>query len=287
MKVKEIFMRSDCPNNRELQAFGDNELDSTQHDQLMYHFEGCLKCRGRLGQLISMKRIMSRKIKFQTAPIRLKFSVVSKASSAGYEAPAGEESSSLHSLGFFDAAVPAGTHICFFYESEQERDRVISEYLEAGIQGGERCVGAVYGQKPLSLLKRLGEVDYKVNSALEREQLTIYASSRLFYPEGEFVPNEMINRLIQISKLTAKRGYPILRAFGDLGWIEEHPTECTKVMECEHRLNEEYFTLYPAVAICMYDMRSFNDAFLNQIFERHPYFIYEGEFKRNPSFVCA
>lgn len=280
-------MKSDCPGYQNLEEFADHELDSTRHEKLKHHFESCLKCRGKLEQLSFIKRITSAKITPQKAPICLKLSVVSMTSSSRYKEPAEDEASSLHSLGFSDAAIPAGTHICFFYESEQERGKIILDYLNAGIKGGESCFAALYDEKPDGLLDKLGDPGHKMPSELEQGQLIVYDSSRFYYPEGEFVPDNFINRLIQMSESASEKGYPILRGFGNASWLQERPAERTKIMECEHRVNEELFSICPIVAICMYDLRIFDDTFLSDILDKHPYFIYKGDFKRNPSFMCA
>ena len=280
-------MKIDCLKNQELEAFVGRELDSGRHEQMMRHVESCLKCQKVISHLRAVKDVLRQKIKSLKAPIRLKFAAASMASCSVYEEPDTDDCSSLHSLGFSDAAVPPGTHICFFYESEQERDRVIMEFLGAGVAGGEMCFGAVHGRNPSAVLSGLGTAGCNVNPALERGQLTVCDSSRLFYPEGEFVPDEMINRLVRLSESASEAGYPLLRAFGELSWVREQPDKCSRVVECEHRLNEEFFTRHPAVGVCLYDMRFFKDGFLDDVFVRHPYFIYKGQFKRNPSCICA
>ena len=42
------------------------------------------------------------------------------------------------SVGFTQRKFPAGTHMCFVYDSEAERRRVIAGFLAAGVDAGER-----------------------------------------------------------------------------------------------------------------------------------------------------
>jgi hypothetical protein len=41
-------------------------------------------------------------------------------------------------LGFTQTKYPAGTHMCFIYDSESDRDRTMAQFLIAGIERGER-----------------------------------------------------------------------------------------------------------------------------------------------------
>jgi len=49
-------------------------------------------------------------------------------------------SNSVHlvSLGFTTDLFPIGTHMCYIYNDDQERHKLISKFIESGLQGREK-----------------------------------------------------------------------------------------------------------------------------------------------------
>ena len=41
-------------------------------------------------------------------------------------------------LGFSEELFPAGPHVCLIYNSEEERNDVISKFIEAGLKNNEK-----------------------------------------------------------------------------------------------------------------------------------------------------
>lgn len=271
--------------SKNIEAFVDSELSSTVRNKVEDHLNNCPHCRGRRRHIVAAKGIVSKTIKRKHAPIRLTLSLTSMTIAAQYRQPAAEEDPPLVPLGFCDDFVPPGTHICLFYEEEKERDQILFEYINAGIRNRERCYCSIDSPKPLNWIKRLYDRGYDIEPALDRGELHIFESSTTYLPKGKFVPDDIINGLINITRESVKAGYPNQRVFGELNWTEKWPHLGDRFIEYEQKVDARYFPNYPGIAICVYNLRVFDDKFIEQILNHHPYYIFKGDFKRNPSYA--
>ena len=271
--------------SKNLEAFLDDELNLTEQKEVVNHLKNCPICRSESGHLVAFKSVLSRKVKTERPPFRLKLSLISISCAAQYRQPSAEKDPPLVPLGFCDDFVPPGAHICLFYEKEKERDQVLFEYVNAGITSRERCYCFIDGPKPLNWIKRLYDQGYDIEPALDKGQLHILESSATYLPRGDFVPDEMVDRFINMTRESINAGYPNQRVFGEVNWTEKWPHLGDKFIEYERKVDARYFHNYPAVAICVYNLRLFDDKFIEQILNHHPYYIYKGDFKRNPSYA--
>ena len=238
---------------------------------------------GKDGPIRGMGALITRTIRREPAPIRLKLAIIMGAISSQYNLPAQSSSDLSSPLGFCDTEVPGGTHICMFYENETERHHVIVNFLHAGVENSEKCIYAC-GDHSISEVKDgLQEKGLDVNGAVDRGALNIFPGSD-FYGNGDFDPDQTIVKADSTTSQALNQGYPILRFSGEINHMRESDRNHDKLLEYEHKLNHCFFSRQPAVAICLYNIRYFSDNFLKQIINAHPYFIYQGQFRRNPSF---
>lgn len=228
-----------------------------------------------------MGALITRTIGREPAPIRLKLSIIMGAASSQYNLPT--ESKITSPLGVGETDVPAGTHICMFYENEEERHHVIVNYLHAGVKNSEKCLYAC-GDHSISELKDdLQEKGVDVNGAVDRGALDIFRGAN-FYGKGDFDPDETIVKAHDNTSKAIDEGYPVLRFTGEGSHTRKSDLHHEKIIEYEHKLNEHYFSKHPALAICLYNIRHYSDTFLDKIINAHPFFIYQNQFKQNPNF---
>ena len=269
-----------------LGAFIDNQLSSPERKKVSAHLQKCPNCRRECNYHLATRNAVSNKMKPGQAPFRLKLSITSNSGSAMYRQPT-DHDEPLIPLGFCDDAVPPGTHICLFYENDRERDHMISEYLNAGLRGGERCYCVMWDEKPSSWIKRLSDKGHDVGPVIDKEQLHVLESHALYFPDGEFIPEDVIERVRDTATDSARAGYHKQRLFGDFWWVKDRPHLLDHVVEYERQFDKNYFADNQGIVTCLYNLRLFNDKFVEKILNVHPYYIFQGKFKRNPSYACT
>jgi MEDS: MEthanogen/methylotroph, DcmR Sensory domain len=233
--------------------------------------------------LKGMGALITRTIHRERAPIRLKLSIIVGAISSQYHLPANSSSNIISPLGFCSTDVPPGTHICMFYENNDERHHVIVNFLHAGVKNSEKCMYACGDHSIPDVKDSLQENGLDVNEAVDRGALNIFRGED-FYGGGDFDPDKTIVKAGSTASQALDEGYPVLRFSGESNHTRKSDLHHEKVIEYEHKLNHHYFSKHPALAICLYNIRHFSDNFLDQIINAHPYFIYQGQFRQNPSF---
>ncbi len=61
-------------------------------------------------------------------------------------------------MGFTDEQFPAGTHMCLIYNNEEERQKIISKYLEGGLFTGEKVAYFAEEMSPDQIREWLAEM---------------------------------------------------------------------------------------------------------------------------------
>jgi len=235
-----------------------------------------------------LRAILCRTIRHQRAPLQLKLSIIMAASSSRYLPPKNQPAEDVSPLGFCDAEVPGGTHICMFYQSDNERHSLIVKFLHAGILGQNKCYYLLGDHEHIDVISSLKKSGVDISDVVDRGLLNIFQSSTFYHPEGELLPDNIIDRAHASALKDKEQGYSMIRITGELSReYYQKERDYDKLIEYEDKLNGCYFAHQPAVAICQYDLRRFSDNFIDEVLRTHPFFIYKGEFRRNPLFTTS
>jgi hypothetical protein len=94
-----------------------------------------------------------------------------------------EDKDNKISLGFAEEKVPAGSHICYIFNDESERHKIMAKYLQSGLLAGEKVLyvfDTISKEELKATLEELG-VDLSVPRQIDLKDVrTIY------YPHGSF-----------------------------------------------------------------------------------------------------
>jgi hypothetical protein len=152
-------------------------------------------------------------------------------------------------LGIYDARVPSGTHIAFYYESESEfKDS--AGFLEAGLKGKDHCI-IVHNQLIIyPLIRNLLARECDVARLLAEERLTI------LQPDND--ADRMATGIGEAIRFGLANGAPCVRLIGSPGWGDP----CWPVEENLIKLEETFTSSIaelPCVFVCLYDLRIVSD----------------------------
>ena len=108
---------------------------------------------------------------------------------------------------FTKTEFPEGIHMCLIYDRDEDREKVVSEFMAAGFKHGEQVCYFTDTTAPEVIRSWLLRAGVDIPEARESGSFIIIKAENSYYPEGRFDPQETINGLIPRLKLTKEAGY--------------------------------------------------------------------------------
>lgn len=182
-------------------------------------------------------------------------------------------------LGFTDEAYPEGTHICYLYNDDEERRRILPLFARHALLDGEAFDYLADVPERADLPRAMAALGLP-------EQVAMATAMEGYYPDGRFDPDAMLARL-RARYLEAKSaGLAGARIAGETSWALRGVPGAERIVECEARIN----TLVqeaPITVMCQYDLRRFDGALMFEIMNVHPVMIVDGRVVHNPFYQHA
>lgn len=188
------------------------------------------------------------------------------------------------SMGFTRDLFMEGTHMCLIYDNEEQRRKVISQFLAAGIALGEQVCYFADTTTPHEVKSWLEDMGVKLPEERQDGTFSVSRAENVYCPAGKFEPSEMLGRLKDFYKSAVSAGYAGARGSGEMTWALKGIPGSDRLMEYEaliNTINEEY----PITPICQYDARRFDGATLLNVLKVHPLMIVQGQIVRNPYYM--
>jgi hypothetical protein len=185
------------------------------------------------------------------------------------------------SMGFTPELFPEGTHMCMIFDNEEQRRKIVAEFLAAGLKHGEQVRYFVDTTTPEDVRSWLVEMGVEIP---EDAPFNIFKAENVYCPNGRFVPQETLDGMVSRFDLAKKAGYSRVRGSGEMSWALKGIPGSDRLAEFEALLS----TIYEAHAytgICQYDARLFDGATLFNVLKVHPYMIAQGQIVRNPFYM--
>jgi hypothetical protein len=187
-------------------------------------------------------------------------------------------------MGFTHEHFPESCHICLIYENEQQRQKIVSEYIAAGIRQGEVVRYFTDQTMPESVRSWLLELGVELSEVEQNGSFGISIAENAYCPDGQFEPQKMIDRAVQRYGIAQKAGYTGSRACGEMSWALKDIPGSDRLLEYEVLLNT-ITSSFPHNGMCQYDARLFDGATLFNVLQVHPYIIAQGQIVRNPYYI--
>lgn len=183
------------------------------------------------------------------------------------------------SVGLSKDVLEAGTHICYIYNDEKERDALIARFLEAGENENEKLVYVVEDIERARA--QLTSAGIRVG---DTPQWTFSHLSEVYLVDGDFTAESVLQSFKSFYDLAIREGFSGVRGSGDMRWVLRAKNLGNSPVEYEARVNLAVKT-HPWTSICQYDAREFDGDTLFNMLSVHPYTIVGGQIVRNPYFI--
>ena len=187
-------------------------------------------------------------------------------------------------MGFTEEHFPAGTHMCMIYNSETERRKIISGYVDGGLSSEEKVAYFADTASPEQIRKWLAEMGISLSTPHTDDLLSILSTADTYHPTGIFEPEEMLGRLKKFYETAMAENYPACRVTGEMSWALKGVPGSDQLMIYEAKVND-VVKAYPVTAVCQYDANKFDGATILECLKVHPYMIVHGQIVRNPYYM--
>jgi hypothetical protein len=184
-------------------------------------------------------------------------------------------------LGFTQEVLPESNHVCFIYDDETQRKKIVSEYLAAGFKHGELVRYAADMTEPEEIRSWLLELGIPLP---KDDSFSVFKAASFYCPTGHFEPEKMISGMLLRYAQLKKAGYSGIRSCGEMTWALHGIPGSNRLLEYEALLTAINVD-FPHTGMCLYDAHQFDGITLFKVLQVHPYMVAQGQIVRNPYYI--
>ena len=174
--------------------------------------------------------------------------------------------------------------MCCIYRDENERRRVVSQFINSGLRAGELVKYNADKETAGEVVAYLTDIGVDFSSVSHDGQLLPMCADKVYCPDGTFSPDRMLEAVQAFGERCTKKGYSSYRGMAETGWAFKGYPGSERLIEYESRVNLVIGQLN-YTAICQYDARLCNGEMLFNVLRVHPFMIAQGLVVRNPFYV--
>lgn len=175
-----------------------------------------------------------------------------------------------------------GVHFAGLYETYEERDEILFNFLHQGDVEGNLQLYAPTEQTQTDFIEKYANFYPACSSHPHNQHLfQLFSTKELYYPDGTFSPWAMDKGLNEFYINSQRNGKRNIRATAEMVWALEAIPGVEHLMAYESRLN--YFIPgKPWISICLYNVTKFSGAMIMNVLQTHPFTISGGIITKNP-----
>lgn len=186
---------------------------------------------------------------------------------------------------FAGSPLPADCHhVCAFFDSTEESERVIHPFTKDGVERGERGFHIVDPDLRARYVERLEEAGVEVRALEAAGQFEIRTWDEAYLRNARFEPDAMLSLIREILDGGHDRGYPLTRLVAHMEWSLEDFPGTDRLIEYESRLNH-VLPEYDDAVVCVYDTARFGAGTVLDVLRTHPMVVLHGVLRENPFYV--
>ena len=182
------------------------------------------------------------------------------------------------------ATVNCRCHVCAFFSSRDDEDKVMLPFFKEGFDMGDRAVYILDKKQRSERLQRLAETGIDTASAEASGQLEVRPWENAYLRPGGFDQYAMIDLLEEVAKAATQRAPTMTRLWANMEWALLDFPGVHDIVEYESRLNY-FLPNYDMATVCTYDVTKFSASVVMDILRTHPQVIVGGILRQNPFYV--
>lgn len=174
-------------------------------------------------------------------------------------------------------------HVCAFFNSREEQNKVLMPFFREGIERGEKVFHIIDGREHDDHLCACRSHGIDVESTQSSGQFEVCHWEDAYLKDGYFDGDRMIQTLERVLESNRER-HGLSRLMGRMEWALETVPGVTDIIEYESKLNY-VLPNYPDPVICVYDLNRHSGSVVMDILRTHPMVIVGGVLQENPMYV--
>jgi MEDS: MEthanogen/methylotroph, DcmR Sensory domain len=148
-----------------------------------------------------------------------------------------EDQQSARPIHFAGAVIDRYRHVCAFFTSVDEEQRVMAPFVREGIERGERAFHIVDPALREDYLRWLEGSGIPIGALLETTQFELRTWEEAYLRGGHFDQNRMLALIEQVLNNGPRAGFPLTRLVAHMEWALEDRPGVDDLIEYEARLN--------------------------------------------------
>ena len=161
-----------------------------------------------------------------------------------------------------------GDHICIFYRDHATLLETLVPYLLDGLRKGERCFCAQKQEVIPRLRMALEARGVDTHRELRRGALEIHSEDEVYFPNGRFEPQAMMEMLERSIEDSLRQGFAGFRTSGEMSWALKGVDGCDQLPAYEKAVNVSFPDM-AAIGICQYPVHGFSPKALEGVIAAH------------------
>jgi hypothetical protein len=174
-------------------------------------------------------------------------------------------------------------HICAFFHSKEEQNRVLMPFFKEGIERGEKIFHVVDGRQRDEHLCACRDGGLAPETSEPAGQLEVRTWEEAYLRDGYFDGDRMI-RVLTDTVESNRQKHKLTRLMGNMEWALETAPGVTDIIEYETKLNL-ITPKFPDPIVCVYDLNRHSGSVVMDILRTHPMVIVGGALQDNPLYV--
>ncbi len=174
-------------------------------------------------------------------------------------------------------------HICAFFHSKEEENKVLMPFFKEGFERGEKIFQIVDGKHRAEHLTDCSSCGLDAPAAIESGQMEVRTWEEAYLRDGYFDGDRMV-RILEEVITAAREKYPRTRLVGNMEWALEAVPGVTDIVEYETKLNY-VIPKFSDPVVCVYDLNKHSGSVVMDILRTHPMVIIGGVLQDNPLYV--
>jgi hypothetical protein len=175
-------------------------------------------------------------------------------------------------------------HVCAFFHTQDQEDKVVVPFLKEGIDRGEKTFYVSYPRMHVHLFQELSHAGVEVILAERRGQLEVKKSEEMYVRNGCFDQDAQLALIQEVLSKGAEQGFALTRYVSRMDWAIKYRVGMNELLEYEAGLNL-LLSEFQDPVICVYNLAEFKIGLVMDILRTHPMVIIGGLMAKNPFYV--
>jgi len=231
---------------REVSNYLEGQMDARLRRRVEQHFKSCKHCSAVLDGTRNVVRLVGDGQSFEL-PAGFSQRLQARLADRGAASPAEGARTAEIEMGITGDRVPVGSHLIYFWESDQDFARGV-RFFYPGLGKGDHCIAFGHDEALEKVQQTLRAEGYDPERLQQERKLTIL--------RRQVAAPITLSDIEAVLEAAQRAGSRAVRFLGNLGVGRDPlPAGEEDVLQLEHQV-DTLIARYPCVVVCMYDVRT-------------------------------